>query len=102
MRTAFHNTVKAEGQFLLDFECDARGQEATIIEVFERVRKPMAYFEVKGFVDMNECSLKRALTNLCSDRKNKAEVVTRRARLMKTNMQVMGPEGKNCFRYQLI
>jgi hypothetical protein len=100
--TAFHNSCKANGQYLLDFEAAARSQEALIMEVFNKHRVPMAYFEVAANVNMNECSLKRSLTNLCNDRKTKAGVVTRKAMLRITHVQVMGPEGKACHRYELI
>lgn len=102
---AYHNTNKVQGQMLIDFESSNRADEDLVLQTFERVNRPMAWFELELEVPicMNECSLKRALSNLTKDRvQKKSKIVSREAKLKITEEMVMGPEGKRCHRYALL
>lgn len=91
LEISFYNTIDASGSEILKFQSDAKSQESMVLEAFNK-RSEMAWFEVQGFLpEMNRESLKRCLSVL----KNKGK-------LLKTKVQVMGVEGKNCYRYQLI
>lgn len=100
-RESFHNTIREDGQVLIDFETQAENQEDLVLEVFKKHRTPMAWFEVGALINMNECSLKRALTNLCSDKVNSKNELIRKKVLVKTSTKVKGIHGKNCYRYAL-
>lgn len=102
--TSFHNSIHEQGQVLIDFEAAAENQEDLILDVFKATKKPMAWFEVRQHMwfEMNECSLKRSLTNLCSEKRNSKDELIRSQKLLKTAIKVMGPHGKNCYRYSLV
>lgn len=100
-RESFHNTIHEDGQVLIDFESHAENQESIVLEVFKKHRTPMAWFEVGALINMNECSLKRALTNLCSEKRNSKDELIRAKALVKTSVKVKGIHGKNCYRYAL-
>ncbi len=88
----FYNTIHAEGAQLHLFESLAKSDEAAILQLYKITKKPMCWFEVKNyFPNMNECSLKRAITNL----KNKSQ-------LKKTDIKILGSFGKPCYKYQII
>lgn len=88
---SFFNTIQSNPQTLIQFEAEAQSQESLVAEVYRTVKKPMAWFEVLGFLqDMNPVSLKRSITNL------KTKGV-----LFKTNEMICGPFGKNVHRYAL-
>jgi predicted transcriptional regulator len=86
----FHATVNIDNKQLDLFEAKAQSQEDRIYELFCEVRKPLAWFEVKGYLDFNDCSIKRCLSNL----KDKGV-------LIKTSENVTGTFGKPCYRYEL-
>jgi len=91
---SFHNTIQADDQLALHFEAEALTQEEKVLGVFKFLNRPLAWFEVSKMLEMNECSLKRSITNLCS----KGELVKD---TQKSNM-VAGPSGKACHRYQIL
>lgn len=104
MNRPFYNTCEADNQMLLDFEASALSQEDLVVEVFRKAKRPLAWFEIQAMLnfDMDQCSLKRATTNLTTDRKDKLGIVIKRAVLEKTKELVMGPKGKPCHRYKLL
>lgn len=69
----------------------AKSGESLVHELFCFKKVRMAWFEVQSFLpDMNRESLKRSLSVL----KNKEK-------LTRTKFKVMGPEGHECFQYEL-
>jgi hypothetical protein len=105
MRQDFYNTVQAQGTDLMKFKASAKSQEQSVLELFQRLQKPMAWSEVKACIgfEIDDCSLKRCLTNLATDKRDKrtGEVIDP-AILVKTKELVTGPKGKPCHRYKLI
>lgn len=88
---SFHNTIESVGVERLKFESDAKSQEQLVYELYCSKKVRMAWFEVKGFLgDMNECSIKRCLTNLKT-----------KGMLYKTGFKVLGTQGKPCYQYEL-
>lgn len=80
----FHNTVQLEEKQLDLFCVKAKNQEDQVIEVFNKYKCPMAWFQVFAYLPfMNEISLKRAMSNLTKPVINKAGEVTRKAMLVK-------------------
>lgn len=88
-----HNTTHEKGQTLLNLESKAKAQEKIILEIFEFFCRPLAWFEVKNLLveEMNECSLKRALSNLKSEGK-----------LIKTDIKVIGKTGRPSYQYKYV
>ena len=91
---SFFNTIKESGQTLINFNDIAQTQEEMIYNYFLNVRKPLAWFQIN--LDINPCSVKRSLTNLCYNDESKT------AKLIKTKDMVMGPYSKKCHLYKLI
>lgn len=87
------NTTSERGQTLINFESKARTQERTILELFEFFCRPLAWFEVQDLLveEMNQCSIKRALSNL------KAE-----GKLIKTDIKVIGKTGRPSYQYKYV
>lgn len=91
LEISFYNTIDASGSELLKFQSDAKSQEDMVYELFVFKKVALAWFEVKAFYqDMNDCSIKRCLSNLKS-----------KGKLFKTKIQVTGTEGKPCYKYEL-
>ena len=88
-----HNTTNERGQTLLNFESKAKAQEKIILELFEFFCRPLAWHEVEKLLveEMNECSIKRALSNL------KAE-----GKLIKTDIKVIGKTGRPSYQYKYV
>ncbi len=88
-----YNTTNESGQTLMNFESKAKTQERTILELFEFFVRPLAWFEVQRLLveDMNECSIKRSLSNL------KAE-----GKLLKTEEKAIGNTGRPSYKYKLV
>lgn len=91
----WYNTTDIDKTILERLNCLSVSQEEKIYQLFRTVKKPMAWFEVKQyFPRMNECSLKRALSDLTKDKSN------RLARLVKSSSKV-DHYGISCYQYKL-
>lgn len=90
---AHYNTTNERGQTLINFESKAQTQERTILELFEFFMRPLSWFEVQSLLveEMNECSVKRSLSNL------KAE-----GKLIKTDIKVIGKTGRPSYQYKYV
>lgn len=90
---AHYNTTNERGQTLINFESKAQTQERTILELFEFFMRPLSWFEVQALLveEMNECSVKRSLSNL------KAE-----GKLIKTDIKVIGKTGRPSYQYKYV
>lgn len=91
---SYHNTTNQHGQTLICFEAKAKSQEETVYEVFKtNPDKGFSWSECKQMLksDINECSLKRSITNL----KNSFKI-------SKTNELVMSACGRPAHRYKLV
>ena len=103
--TAFHNTINAEQPQLDLFEDSNKKQDDQVLMIFETVPCDLAWSEVKELLtqNMHEGSIKRALSNLTKDFRNKitGEVI-REKKLFRTKIMIMGPYGKQIHRYSLI
>lgn len=65
MSKPFYNTISVTGQTLMNFTETAISQEERVKNVYLSERRPLAWFEVKSLLpDMNDCSIKRSITNL--------------------------------------
>lgn len=94
MLQSFHNTIYISGPQLDLFEAQAKTQEDVILTVFRYAMKPLAWHEVRSLLvsEMNESSLKRSITNLCT----KGYLVKDKSKL------IQGPYGKPVHQYSLI
>lgn len=91
----WHNTTDLYKQTLERLNGLSVSQEEKIYQLFRTVKQPMAWFQVKKyFPRMNECSLKRALSDLTKDKPN------RLARLVKSSSKV-DHYGISCYQYKL-
>lgn len=90
---AHYNTTSERGQTLINFESKAQTQERTILELFEFFMRPLSWHECQALLveDMNECSIKRCLSNL------KAE-----GKLIKTDIKVIGKTGRPSYQYKYV
>ena len=88
-----YNTTSEKGQTLINFESKAQNQERTILELFEFFCRPLTWFEVQRLLvdEMNECSIKRSLSNLKTQGK-----------LIKTDEKAIGNTGRPSYKYKLI
>lgn len=103
MNQPFYNTINAEGQVLLDFEGAAASQEEMVLQVFYSVKRPLAWFEVLAYMPhIDQCSLKRCLTNLTNSRYDKEGLLIKEKKLVKTDELIKGLKGKPCHKYKLI
>lgn len=93
MNKYYYNTTGQTGQTLIDFSGKAKSQEEMVYEIFKsNPNRGFSWNEVKQAIgDINECSLKRCITNL----KNAFKVE-------KTNEMVMTTAGRQAHRYKLI
>ena len=96
-KNSFYNTIKADGQTLMNFESSAQSLEAEILLIYRsNPLRQFAWHEInvalinKG-LKHHEGSIKRAITNL----KNLA-------RIEKTSDMVLGIYGKSVHQYKLI
>jgi hypothetical protein len=90
-----YNTTDLDPKTLQRLNDLSVSQEEKIYQLFRLVKRPMAWFEVKQyFPNMNECSLKRALTDLTKEKNFKL------ARLEKTSKKV-DHYGVSCYQYAL-
>lgn len=88
---SFYNTVNAVGSERENLERRAKSGEQLVYELFCSKKVRMAWFEVQSFFqDMNRESLKRSLS-----------VLKKKNKLTKTQFKVMGPEGVECYQYEL-
>lgn len=91
----FHNTIQTDPQLLIVFDAGAKSQEERVFEVFNTYKVAMGWFQVAAYLpDMNECSLKRSLSNLAS--KGKLVKDTDKSKM------ITGLSGKPCHTYRLI
>lgn len=91
----FFNSIQADEQLLIVFDAGAKSQEELVLEVFNAQKCALAWWQVAAYLpDMNECSLKRSLSNLAS--KGKLVKDTDKSRM------VVGLSGKPCHVYSLI
>lgn len=89
---SFYDTINTPEQLLIEFDEAAKSQEQQVFEIFKSTRSAFSWFELANQLpDMNQVSLKRSLSTLKS-----------KGKLVKTNTQVLGPCGKNTYRYKLI
>lgn len=87
-----YNTTNESGQILIDFNSKSKSQEEMIWDFFI-THKLFAYTwaEVQNhFPEMNECSLKRAITNLKNEGK-----------LEKTSEKGVSKYGRPAYKYKL-
>jgi len=92
MTKPFYNTISTKGQTLINFSSKAQSQEDLILTVFKMSLRPLAWFEVKNLLieDMNDCSIKRSITNLKT-----------KGILAKTSDMIQGTAGKPVHKYKL-
>jgi hypothetical protein len=103
MNQPFYNTTNAEGQALLNFESAAISQEEMVLQVYTMVKRPLAWFEVLAYMPhIDQCSLKRCLTNLTNNRYDKEGFIVKEKKLVKTDEMITGLKGKPCHKYKLI
>lgn len=103
MNQPFYNTINAEGQVLLNFESAAVTQEEMVLQAFTTAKRPLAWFEVLNYLPhMDQCSLKRSITNLTNSRYDKDGFLIKEKKLVKTDEMITGLKGKPCHRYKLI
>lgn len=87
----YYNTNNCSGQLVLEFTSKNQSQEERVLELFYEVKRPLSWCEVKGFLDFNECSIKRCLSDL-----------KEKGKLIKEQTTVTGSFGKPVHRYKLI
>lgn len=89
---SYYNTTNETGQTLIDFTSKAKSQEEIILEFFTNNRmESFTWSEISNvFPNMNECSLKRSITNLKNDSK-----------LIKTDEKGISKYGKPSYKYKL-
>lgn len=88
----FYNTNNEHPGQLTIFEAQSRSDADRVIEIFNLVKQPMAWHEVKSYYpDVHEGSLKRVLSNLSEGN----------SMLFKDeHNRCMGPYGKTVCRYR--
>lgn len=102
----FHNTIQAEPEEMKVLNEVAKSQEEQVHEVFLKENRPMAWFEVSWLLPhLNEVSLKRCLSNLSTDKKDKktGEIVRRAKLVMVTDKSQMklSPAKAPCHVYKI-
>ena len=103
MNQPFYNTIDSEGQVLLNVESAALSQEEMVLQAYIMAKRPLAWFEVLNYLPhMDQCSLKRSITNLTQSRYDKYGYLIKEKKLIKTDEMVTGLKGKPCHKYRLI
>lgn len=103
MNQPFYNTIEAEGQVLINFESAALSQEDLVLAVFHETKRPLAWFEITFYLpEIDQCSIKRCLTNLTNTRYDRNGMIIKTKKLVKTGELIKGLKGKPCHKYRLI
>lgn len=95
----FHaSNISCSPDLFSQYEEKSRSDEDRIIELFNEVKKPLTWFQVKGFLPgLNDCSIKRSLSDLTRSTSSRSAI------LIKTNLSILNPiGGKPCRFYELI
>lgn len=91
----FFDTISCDPQLLIVFDAQAKTQEELVLEVFNAQQVALAWWQVAAYLpDMNECSLKRSMSNLAA-----------KGKLVKNTdkgSMILGISGKPCHVYSLI